>query len=153
MYVEYSNGIFPCDTLFLKSEDEWYSWFFSISPPDPKEFVELLSSRTTDSRAVRLANQFLKMSTRAKITIMNPATAPTAMNTVPEGALDLQMFGLSPAAGGVISGVVHVVDPASVTVITGMPDLVADVVVDVIVGIPDDDICTERFSKELCGWF
>lgn len=84
---------------------------------------------------------------------MNPATAPTAMNTVPEGALDLQMFGLSPAAGGVISGVVHVVDPASVTVITGMPDLVADVVVDVIVGIPDDDICTERFSKELCGWF
>lgn len=43
--------------------------------------------------------------TNIKLKNMKPATAPTAINTVPEGTLDLDIFGLSCEEGGVIVGV------------------------------------------------
>lgn len=60
---------------------------------------------------------------------MKPVSAPTAMKTVPVGALDLQIYGLSPAFGGEMLGVDHVDTDADVAVILGMPVLVVLVVI------------------------
>jgi hypothetical protein len=76
------------------------------------------------------------MRKRIKHNKMKPATAPTAMKTVPLGALVLQIYGLSYAAGGVMVGVVHNAEVAEVAellvvVIFGIP--VAVVVVDMVI--------------------
>ncbi|KAH3687004.1 hypothetical protein WICPIJ_002029 [Wickerhamomyces pijperi] len=69
----------------------------------------------------------------------DPAIAPKAMNTVPSGADDLQMFGLEAALGGVIVGVtqacvvVDVVAEIFGKLNTGMDEVASVVVVSAVV--------------------
>lgn len=110
--VSYNKAIFPCDKLFRRLVFEVLKFepsSFSAAPPLEKEFEDE-SVKTNDFLAARFARNLLVMKSSKRHRRINPATAPTAMKTVPVGALERHTYGLSVAVGGVMVGVVHVVE-------------------------------------------